>query len=434
MKTKTKTTQTKTKNFIFLLCAFALWLSAQAVAETLTIACGAVGQERQYCIDSVQRWSALTGHDVSVINTPDSSSDRLAMYQLLLRERHDTVDVFQIDVVWPGLLHKYLLDLSDYIPLADINAHFPALITNNKVDDRLVAMPWYVDTGLLYYRKDLLQQYGFDVPKTWPELRSIAQKIVDAERVNNPGMTGFVFQADSYEGLTCNFVEWLGAAGRGSMISPQQTIDLNHPESAAVLDFMRSMVRSSLTPETILDYREEDARAVFQDGNAVFMRNWPYAWNLAQQSESAVAGKIGVAPLPGMSEQNAGAGTLGGWQLAVTKYTRHPQLAADLVNFMTSTAEQRTRLALGYFPTRNSLYQQIPSADIQPLFDAVGTTLETAVARPATQLGKDYKDASRAIYVQVHDFLAQESGTGAELLNVLSEEIEHVSMGRVVHN
>jgi trehalose/maltose transport system substrate-binding protein len=191
------------------------------------------------------------------------------------------------------------------------------------------------------------------------------------------------------------------------------------------------LVNSDLTPDEILTFREEDARTVFQEGNAVFMRNWPYAWNLAQQPDSPIAGKVGVTLLPGYGSESSGSGTLGGWQLAVTKYTRHPELAADLVNFMTSTAEQRTRLALGYFPTRNKLYQQIPSADIQPLFDAVGTSLERAAARPATVLGRNYKDVSRVLYNEVHNFLSTDSITTEQLFDTLESEVSRVTLNLI---
>lgn len=418
----------KTLSLVSVLC----FVSLTAVAEQLTIACGAVGDERKYCMESVERWSALTGHTVRVINTPNSSSDRLAMYQLLLRERHDTVDVFQIDVVWPGLLQRYLLDLSKYIPKADIAAHFPALIGNNTVNGKLVAMPWYVDTGLLFYRQDLLTKYGLSVPSTWDELESSARTVLEGERAAQPELQGLVFQSDDYEGLTCNFVEWLGSAGQTELVDSNQKMTLNSADNVAVLEQIKGMINGGLTPREILSYREEDARLMFQEGNAVFMRNWPYVWKLSQLDPSSpVAGKVGVTVLPGRTADQAGRGTLGGWQLAVTKYTRHPELAADLVNFMTSEAEQRTRLPLGYFPTRNAVYQQVPSAEIAPLFDAVGETLENALARPATALGKYYKDASRVMYNEVNDFLADPDESAQALLTELAREVARVSQNKV---
>jgi trehalose/maltose transport system substrate-binding protein len=393
-------------------------------AEELSIACGAVGAERQYCIDSVNQWSEKTGHTVNVLRTPDSSSERLVMYQMLLREKHDTVDVFQIDVVWPGLLGKYLLDLSKYIPKKDINAHSASLITNNTIDGRLVAMPWYVDIGLLYYRKDLLKKYDFEPPRTWEEMGKISAAIKRGE--GNNELAGYLFQADNYEGLTCNVMEWFGSTGNSETIN-KDGVQFVTPENAQVAELIRQFLIDGISPSSLLHEREEDVRKTFQEGNAIFMRNWPYAWNLLlDSSQSAVAGKVGVTVLPGAKNGVRGAGTLGGWQLSVTRYSKHPDLAADLVNFMTSEAEQRDRLTKGYFPTRNALYQEAPPTDIEPLFAAVGQALEHSVARPANALERYYKNISRVIYTDTNGFLEDTSISGVEYLKNMEEEISRI--------
>src|SRR3546814_1168541 len=116
-----------------------------------------------------------------------SSDLRLSLYQTLLAAESPDIDVFQIDVVWPGSLASHLVDLRDYIPAEALEDHFQQLIANNTVDDQLVAVPWFVDAGLLYYRRDLLEKHGKTVPKTWRDLTETTRAIVAAEQAAGAG-------------------------------------------------------------------------------------------------------------------------------------------------------------------------------------------------------------------------------------------------------
>lgn len=402
-----------------------LLITGLVSAAQITIACGAVGMERQLCEEGAARWSEQTGHDVEVIATPESSTERLAMYQLLLRERHDTVDVYQIDVIWPGLLHEYLLDLSPYIP--DENAFFPNLIANDTINGRLIALPWYVDTGLLYYRKDLLDQYGYDEPATWSELERIAANIQAGERPQNPDFWGYVWQGSDYEGLTCNVVEWLVSHDAGTVVNEGQTVTLNNDKAAKALATAANWV-GKITPPAVLGYREEDARAQFEAGNALFMRNWPYAWSLGNNPEtSEVAGKIGVTVLP-RGEEGRPTGALGGWHLGVTKATKNPQLAADLVRFLTSEAEQRRRAGHGYLPTRSALYEDTSLTSQNAVFEPVGQALTNVALRPSSSTGRIYKYVSRYLSEETHDVLAGEK-TAEAAVESISLRIVEKSLG-----
>lgn len=402
-----------------------LFLALQPVrAATITIACGAVGIERQLCEEGAARWAERSGHQVDVIATPESSTERLAMYQLLLRERHDTVDVFQIDVIWPGLLHRYLLDLTAYIP--DKNAFFPNLIANNTIEGRLIAMPWYVDTGLLYYRADLLQKYGHAVPQTWDDLERVAADVQARERTRNPDFWGYVWQGSDYEGLTCNVVEWLVSAGAGNVVNDDGTITLDSPLAAQALDRAAGWV-GTITPPAVLDYREEEARAFFEAGNAVFMRNWPYAWSLGNAESSSVAGKIGVTVLP-RGEQGQPTGALGGWQLGVTKATKHPELAADLVRHLTGADEQRLRAEFGYLPTRSVLYRESDITSQNAVFAPVGEALSNVALRPSSATSRTYKYVSRYLSQETHRVLAGEL-PGEAAVESIAQRIEQKSLG-----
>ncbi len=403
----------------------ALALCIPVQAAEITIACGSVGQERQLCEEGVARWSEQTGHQAKVIATPDSSTERLAMYQLLLRERHNTVDVYMMDVIWPGLLHEYLLDLSPYID--DVDAFFPNLIANDTINGRLIALPWYVDTGLLYYRKDLLEQYNYKVPETWDDLERIATDVQRRERARNPEFWGYVWQGSDYEGLTCNVVEWLVSHGAGNVVDEDQTITVNNELAVQALSQAAGWV-GSISPQAVLEYREEDARAHFERGDALFMRNWPYAWSLGNNPEtSSVAGNIGVAVLPrGVDGQPTGA--LGGWHLGVTQATQHPEVAADLVRFLTSEAEQRRRADYSYLPTRTVLYSDIGLTASNALFAPVGKSLTNVALRPSSATGRIYKYVSRYLSQETHAVLAGEK-PAEEAVQSIAQRIVEKSLG-----
>lgn len=94
-----------------------LFLYAVAQAATITISCGAVGQELQFCREGVRAWERATGHSVRVVSAPNSSSERLALYQQLLAARAPDIDVLQIDAMWPAILARHLADLAPAVRL-----------------------------------------------------------------------------------------------------------------------------------------------------------------------------------------------------------------------------------------------------------------------------------------------------------------------------
>lgn len=395
--------------------AFLLAPGFAAFAATITISCGAVGREFQLCREGAEAWAARTGHAVKFVSTPNSSSDRLALYQQLLAARAPDLDVLQIDVVWPGILASHLVDLS--AAAASIrDEHFAQLIRNDTVGGRLVALPWFVDVGLLYYRRDLLEKHGLPVPRTWTELTATAGRIQQAERAAGaPRMWGFVWQGRAYEGLTCDALEWLASQDGGTIIDSGGRITVNNPQAVAAVTRAAGWVRR-ISPEGVLNYTEEESRGVFQSGRAVFMRNWPYAWNLLQSPGSPVRGKVGIATLPADAGGRPAA-TLGGWQLAVSRYSRHRDAATSLVLHLVSREEQKRRaLAGGYHPTVPALYEDAELLASSPLFAALRGGLNDAVARPAAAVGADYNRVSHAFANAVHAVLAGQSDAGASLL------------------
>jgi trehalose/maltose transport system substrate-binding protein len=406
------------------------WLAnGAAQAATISLSCGAVGAELKLCQDGAQAWAKQSGHEVKVVSTPNSATERLALYQQILAAGSADIDVFQIDVIWPGTLANHMIDLKQHLKADSVAAHFPAIVENNTVGGKLVGMPWYTDAGLLYYRKDLLEKYGFQPPATWEELSTAAAAVMEKERPANPQLQGFVFQGKAYEGLTCNALEWVDSFGGGTIVGADGKITIDNPQAVAALTWAASAV-GKVAPQGVLNYTEEEARGVFQSGNAVFMRNWPYAWPLSQAQDSPVRDKVGVAVLPkGGGEGGKNSGALGGWQLAVSKYTKNAEPAADLVRYLTSPEEQKRRAIEGaYNPTIPALYQDPEILKANPFFGSLYTTFTNAVARPSKVTATKYNQVSAEFFNTVSAVLSGQAKPEAGLAD-LEKKLDRLSRG-----
>lgn len=388
----------------------------------LALSCGALGVELRLCTEGVRSWEAETGHHVTIVSTPNSSTERLALYHQLLGAGATDIDVLQIDVVWPGVLAPHLVDLAPYLGDAPA-AHFPAIIRNNTVGGRLLAMPWWTDAGLFFYRADLLQKYGRRPPKRWSELAETARIVQAGERAaGNARMWGYVWQGRAYEGLFCNVLEWLAGYGGGTFVDEAGRVTIANDGAVAAFTAAQGWI-GSISPQGVLNYDEEATRGVFQAGNAVFMRNWPYAWALAEGADSPVRGKVGVMALPVGSPDGRHAGALGGWNLAVSRYSRHPAEAADLVRHLTSAPEQKRRaIEAAYNPTMPALYEDPDILRANPFYGLLRPIFENAVARPSRVAGRRYARLSSLVWRATHDIVARGVAV-APRLERLSAEI-----------
>jgi trehalose/maltose transport system substrate-binding protein len=379
---------------------------AWAQGVTVSVACGSVGAEYDFCKTGAEAWAKKTGNQVRVVSVPKDSNEQLALFQQLLSQKSSEIDVLRIDIIWPGLLAQNLVDLGNVVPKNVISQNFPAIIQANTVDKKLVALPQFTDAGLLYYRKDLLEKYGQKVPTTWEELTQAAKVVQDGERkAGNSNMWGFVFQGRAYEGLTCNGLEWIDSFGGGTIVDANGKVTVNNPKAVAALKLAASWIKN-ITPEGVLNYAEEEARGAFQSGNAVFMRNWPYAWALSQGGDSPVKGKVGVTALPMGGAGGKHTGTLGGWNWAVNKYTKNEKQAVDLAMYLSSDAEQkRAAMEISINPTIPALYKDQDILQKNPFTGELLPTFENAVARPSRVTGNKYNQVSSAFWNAVHDTL-----------------------------
>ncbi|WP_019007959.1 ABC transporter substrate-binding protein [Deinococcus aquatilis] len=402
----------------------AIAANSQAAAVTVTLACGAVGQELELCKAGADRWAAKTGNSVKIFESPNLTNDRLGLYQQQLAAKSSDIDVYQLDVVWPGLLAQHFVDLKGKVPAAEVNAHFKGIVAANTVNGKLVAMPWFTDAGLLYYRTDLMTKYGYKTaPKTWAELAAMAKKIQTGEQKTNKSFAGYVWQGKNYEGLTCDALEWVVSFGGGTIVDDKGAITINNAKAAAALDAAASWVKN-ISPAGVTTYGEEEARGIFQSGNAAFMRNWPYAWALGQGDDSKVKGKIGVAPLPSGGAGNAA--TLGGWQLGVSTYSKNQAAAISLVRYLAGPDEQKIRAIEGaYNPTIQALYKDSAVLKANPFFGSLLNVFTSAVARPSGPTKSKYNQVSQAFSTAVSDVLNGKS-KGAAAVAKLSTDLARI--------
>ena len=396
-----------------------------AMADELFYVAGGVGKELETLKEIVKPWEERTGHKVTVVPMPNSSSDQFAQYRLWLAAGTTDVDVYQTDVVWAPQLAEYFVDLTE--PAKDlVGQHFPSVIESQTAGGKLVALPIFTDAPALFYRSDLLEKYGKEVPKTWAELKETAQVIQDGERAaGQADIWGYVWQGSAYEGLTCNALEWIKSYGGGQIIDPDGTITVNNPQAVAALDEAKSWI-GTISPPGVLSHKEEDARGVWQTGNAVFMRNWPYAYGLSAGDDSAVKGKFEVAPLPAGTAEGGSAATLGGWNVAVSKFSTKQEAATDLVLYLASAEAQKMRALMdSHLPTVVALYDDPEIAAAVPLIPRWKDIFANAVPRPSGPTKGKYNEVSAKFWSAVHDTLSG-TGTAAENLEVLELDLTDV--------
>ena len=373
--------------------------------------------------EELGQFTAQTGIQVQVLPAPEAAIEQLSMWRKLLEGGAKVPDVYGVDVIWPGILADNLVDLKAYVPTQEMAAYFPQLIANDTVNGRLVALPTNLDAGLLFYRSDLLREYGYrNPPKTWQELQSMAMRIQVGERAKgNKDFWGFVWQGAPSEALTCNALEWQVSEGGGTILDESGRVIVNNRQTIRAWDRAARWV-GSISPPGVIAYKEWDALNVWQAGKAAFMRNWTSAYLAAAAQNSPTKDRFDIAPLP--RGEGGIAATIGGDGYAVSRHSRYPQEAAMLVRFLSGRDEQiRRSRNSALAPTMPQLYNDANLLSANPQFSRVLQVYREGVAlRPSAQTGKMYPDVSRAYFEAVHDVLTRKK-TAAVAAAELEQEL-----------
>ena len=378
---------------------------------------------------AIAKFNQATGINVQLVPGDKNTTDRLQTLRQQMAAQSSNNDVYMIDVIWPGIIADFAVDLTQALS-ATASGYLPAIIKNNTVNGKLIAMPWYTDAGILYYRTDLMSKYSLQVPTTYDELTQSAQTILNGEKTANPQFIGFMFQGAAYEGLTCNGIEWLASSGGGTITDDQGKPTINNPQAIAAIDRAKGWV-GSVTPPSVTNAQEQDTLNQWLAGSVAFARNWPYMFAASQVSASAVAGKVDAAILPKGSGADAkNADCLGGWNMFVSKFSKSQDAAIEFSKYMASEGVQRSfAIENSHAPTFSAVYDDPEVVAAQPLFGKLKDVFVSGtVARPSTATGANYADVSQSFFQNVNAVLAGSKST-QDAVTKIESDINNLSSG-----
>jgi multiple sugar transport system substrate-binding protein len=322
-----------------------------------------------------ERWNAAHPNEKVTIkeqsDQADQQHDDLVQH---FQAKDPSYDVVSVDVVWTAELaaQGWLTPLKDKLALPTTGFLEPT-VKAATYNNTLFAAPTSSDGAMLYYRSDLVKTPPKTIDEMWG-MCSIAKQ---------NGMDCFAGQFAKYEGGTCNATEWMNAYG-AKVVDAAGKPTVDSPEAAKGLAELAAHYKNGDIPKQAITYQEEQSRAAFQDGKLLFLRNWPYVYNLASTDKSSkVIGKFAVAPLPGVS--GPGTSTLGGHMAAISAYSKNKATALDFLKFLTSPEEQKTNMEKGSLaPVIESIYTDEALVKKYPYLPVLKESIANAVSRPVT--------------------------------------------------
>ncbi len=319
---------------------------------------------------------------------PHSST---AFHDLLtqkLKNRSKDVDVFFMDVIWPPEFAAagWAMPLGEKFPSEEQKKFLEGTILANTYKGNVYGVPLFIDSGMLFYRKDLLEKHGFSPPKTWHEMVDQAIKIIERESREGIEMYGFSGQFKQYEGLVCDMMEYI-LSNNGYIIDEEGKIGIVGRSAVDAVRFVRDNVIGSIAPRGVLTYQEPESLDLFIQGRAVFLRSWPYAWSVSNdRARSRIAGKVGIAKLPYFNKGTSYS-TLGGWQLGISSYSSNKEAAWMFISFLTSDRIQKLySIKAGKAPTRKALFDDPELLKANPHFADMKEVFHSAYPRPRSPL------------------------------------------------
>ena len=350
---------------------------------------------------------------VTLVSAPTNTDTNRATLATEISGGAATPDVFMGDVIWPAQFgaHQLAVPLSDYLPASYFAQFAPGLVAGASYKGKVYGSPLFEDQGFMYYRKDLLAKAGLAPPTTWEQLESEAKTLLSKHLVKY----GFVWQGASYEGLTCNFMEYLASAGGTATKSDYSTATLDSPAAIKAVTFMRSLVTSGVTPPSITTFQESQAMNTFAAGNAAFLRNWDYAYSDATTPATGTlkTSQVGVEPMPAFAGQpTPGYSNIGGWNMYINPHSKNINLDLTFIKYLASQQAQ-TILATKYseIPTTTLVRGSATVKALNPVLAIVGQT--KLVPRPAGT--PNYPALSTAIYTNVNAALAGSTSPSAAM-------------------
>jgi len=395
----------------------------------LTLAVGGAPNEVAFWEGLANEFESDSGIPVRIIRQPADTDQRRQGLVVPLRSGQRDPDVFLMDVAWLGQFAAsgWLEPLDEFVQRDDYHTGFFFRRVVEMADrhrTELIALPVNVDAGLLYYRTDLLKRFGYDAPpETWEELLAMSERVQKEMRKSEPRFFGYLWQGARYEGLICNFLE-VAASNGGGFRADTNGIRVDDQANREALTFMQGLIHDARVspPNTFTEMKEEEVRSQFQNGLALFERNWPYAWALHNAADSPILGKVGMAPLPHF-QGGESAATLGGWHIGISATSDQKEAAWSFLKFAVSLDVQKRMVTeLGWNSARRDIYQDRALLDQQPHLEHLRDVMVHAVPRPLVPY---YTQISEALQSRINSALAGQTSP-EEALRLADEDMAQV--------
>ncbi len=399
--------------------------TAYAQQTTLRVFSGGANQRPDLMRKLFDQYQAKNPNIKVEIETGGATSELQRQYlSTVLNAKDPAIDIYLIDIVNPAQYYGagWLEPLDAYVgkPADAMKPFLPVYATSNVVDGKVAAMPAFADAMFMYYRKDLLDKYKLAEPKTWDELAAAASKIQKGE--NNPNLQGLSIQGAPIEGAVCTFL--LPYWGQGKDFNDAAgKMTLDKPAATKGLSTWLSMVDQGVIKKNVAEVKTPDTVNEFKAGQVVFAINWGFAWDrFKDDKDSTVQGKVGVMPLPAMAGGKS-ATCVGGWQWAVSAFSKNKAAAAGLVKHLAS-AESSKFLAVegSLLATYQGVYTDADVVKAVPWFKDAANVVIAGKSRP---LSKDYGQVSDVIRTTTSAVLAR-TKTPAEGVNEIESRLARV--------
>ena len=407
--------------------ALALGVSVSAYAQqtTLRVFSGGANQRPDLMRKLFDQYQAKNPGVKIDIETGGATSELQRQYlSTVLNAKDSAIDIYMIDIVNPAQYFGagWLEPLDAYIgkPADVLKPYLPVYATSNVVDGKLAAMPAFADAMFMYFRKDLLDKHGVKEPTTWDELAAAAAKIQKAE--GNPNLQGLSIQGAPIEGAVCTFL--LPYWGQGKDFNDAAgKMTLDKAAATKGLTQWLSMVDQGVIKKNVAEVKTPDTVNEFKAGQVVFAINWGFAWDrFKDDADSTVKGKVGVMPLPAMAGGKS-ATCVGGWQWAVSAFSKNKQAAANLVKFISSPEASKFLAVEGsLLATYQSVYTDADVVKAVPWFKDAANVVIAGKSRP---ISKDYGQVSDVIRTTTSAVLAR-TKTPAEGVTEIESRLARV--------
>ena len=389
----------------------------------------------------LQDFSQETGILVKRLPRPDGSLEQLALWHQQLEKGAAAPDVVSIDVIWSGMLSQYLMDLKPYFG-NELSSQNPAVLSSYTVGEKVVAIPHHAYVGILYYRPDLLQRYGYrKPPQTWDELETMSARIQAGERARGvKNFWGYVWQGAIDEDLTCSGLEWQMSHGGGRIIEEDKTISVNNPQTIGAWQRAARWV-GSISPPGVIAYAKWDAQNLWGSGKAAFLHGWgsnysliTRGWPFPQPGSHTVPDEVrqfGITSVPG--GKSARVSTLGGNGLAVSRSSPHPREAMELIRFLLRRDQRLIGTSAQSEVPKEVSFHELPVVlNPYPQLGKVNQHGSVVVARPSVAAGDKYEEVTRAYIEAVHSVLTKKKAASTAAADLETRLIQITGFRRGV--